>query len=52
MILSVCGALITINDNSCYFIVNIFWRGGSNKLLLYCWYAGLFCADEWHVCVV
>jgi len=24
MILSVCAALITIDDNSCYFIVNIF----------------------------
>jgi len=29
MILSVCAALITIDDNSCYFIVNIFRRGGS-----------------------
>jgi len=33
MILSVCAALITIDDNSCYFIVNIFRRGGSSKLL-------------------
>jgi len=24
MILSVCAALITINENSCYFIVNFF----------------------------
>ena len=46
MILSVCAALITIDDNSCYFIVNIFWQGGSSKLLLYCWYAALFCCAE------
>ena len=26
MILSVCAALTTIDDNSCYFIVNIFRR--------------------------
>jgi len=54
MLLSVCAALITIDDNSCYFIVNIFRRGGSTKLLLYYWYAALFCSAEWHmiVCVV
>jgi len=28
--------------NFCYFIVNIFRRGGSSKLLLNCWYAALF----------
>jgi len=39
MILSVCAALITIDDNSCYFIVNIFRRGESSKLLLY------YCSD-------
>ena len=38
MILSVCAALITIDDNSCYFIVNIFQRGGRSKLVLYWWY--------------
>ena len=54
MILSVCAALMTINDNSCYFIANIFRRGGSSKLLLYCWYAASFCYAEWlaYVCVV
>jgi len=52
MILSVCAALITIDDNSRYFIVKIFRRGGSRKLLLYCWHAALFCCAEWHVCVV
>jgi len=52
MILSLCAALITIDDNSCYFIVNIFRRGGSSKLLLYCWYAALFCCAEWHMCVL
>jgi len=34
MILSLCVALSTINDNSCYFIVNFFRRSGSSKLLL------------------
>jgi len=29
---SVCVALITIDDNSCYYIVNIFRRGGSSRL--------------------
>jgi len=48
MILSVCAALITIDSNLCYFIVNIFRRGGRNKLLLYCWYAAFFCCAEWH----
>jgi len=52
MILSVCAALITIDDNSCYIILNIFWRGGSSKLLLYCWYAAFFCCVEWHMCVL
>ena len=32
-----------IQNNSCYFIVNIFWRGESSKLILYCWYAVLLC---------
>jgi len=41
-ILTVCAALITINGNSCYFIVNFFRQSGSSKLLLYCWYAALF----------
>ena len=49
MILAVCAALITIDDNSCYFIVNIFRQGESSRLLLYCWYAALFCCAEWHV---
>jgi len=50
MILSVCAALITIDDNnSCYFIVNIFRRGGSSKLLQY---AALFCCAEWRMCVL
>jgi len=35
-------ALITINGNSCYFIVNFFRPSGSSELLLYCWYAALF----------
>jgi len=55
IILSVCAhcaALIIIDDNSCYFIVNIFRRGGSSKRLLYCWYAALFCCAEWHVCAL
>ena len=42
MILSVRAALITIDDNSCYFIANIFRRAGISKLLLCCWYAA-FC---------
>ena len=44
MILSVCTALITINDNiSCYFIIKFFLRRrGHSKLLLNCWYAALF----------
>ena len=29
-ILSVCAALIAINGNSCYFIVNFFWPSGSS----------------------
>jgi len=33
-ILSLCAPLITINDNSCYFIVHFFRR--SSKLPLYC----------------
>ena len=36
-----CAAFITINGDSCYFIVNIFRPSGSCKLLLYCWYAAL-----------
>jgi len=54
MVLPVCAALITIDDNSCYFIVNIFQEVGSSKLLLYCWYAALVCCAEWaaYVCVV
>jgi len=37
--------------NLCYFIVKIFCRGGSSKLLLNCWYAALL---WWvaYVCVV
>jgi len=41
-ILSACAALITINGNSCYFIVNFLRPSGSSALLLYCWYAALF----------
>jgi len=41
-ILSVCAALITVNGNSCYFIVNFFQLSGSSELFLYCWYAALF----------
>jgi len=52
MILSVCAALTTIDDNSRYLIVNIFRRGGSRKLLSYCWYAALFCCAEWHTCAL
>jgi len=55
MILSVCAhcaALIIIDDDSCYFIVNSFWRGGSSKWLLYCWYAALLFWAEWHMCVL
>jgi len=51
MILSARAAFITIK-NSCYFIVNIFLRGESSKLLLYCLYAALFCCAEWHMCVL
>jgi len=52
MILSVCAALITIDDNSCYFIVNIFRRGGSSEQLFYCGHAALFCcADSSGICV-
>jgi len=40
--LSVFAAVITINGNSCYFIVNFFRPSESSKLLLYCWYAALF----------
>jgi len=35
MILSVCAALITVDDSSCYFIVNIFRRGSSKLVLSY-----------------
>ena len=43
-VLSVCAVLITINGNSCYFIVivNFFRQSGSSELLLYCWYAAYF----------
>jgi len=41
-ILSVCAALITINGNSCYFIVNFFRPSGSSELLLYCWHGRNF----------
>jgi len=40
MILSVCAALITINDNSCYLIVNFFpaqMEVVNSKLLLCFW---------------
>jgi len=47
-----CAALITIDDNSCYFIVNNFQRGASSKLLLYWWYAALFWCAEWRTCVL
>jgi len=39
---TVCAALITINGDSYYFIVNFFRPSGSSKLLLYLWYAALF----------
>jgi len=42
MILSVCAALITVNDNSCCFIVIFFQRSESSKLLLYCWLCNCF----------
>ena len=46
---SVCPALITINDNSCYFIINFFRRSGGSKLLLYSIAGMLFvCCAEWH----
>ena len=56
IILSVCGALITIIDSSCYFIVIFFRRSGSSRLncllpyiiVLVCY----FCGAEWHECVV
>jgi len=41
-ILSSWAALITINGNSCYFIVNFFRPSGTSELLLYRWYAALF----------
>jgi len=48
-----CAALIIIDDNSCHFIVNIFWRGGSSKWLSYCCYAALlFLGWVAYVCVV
>jgi len=47
---SICAALITIDDNSYYFIVNIFRRGGSSKLVLYCWYAALQGRLVWTGC--
>jgi len=40
--LSARAALITINDNSCHFIINFFRPSECSKLLLYCWYAALF----------
>jgi len=43
IIFLVCAALIKIDDNSCYFILNIFLRGENSKLLFYCWYVALFC---------
>jgi len=53
--LSVCAALITINDNSCYFIISFFpakWK----QLLLYCNAAVLVCCfvccAEWNMCVL
>ena len=49
-ILTVCAALITINGNSCYFIVNFLRPSGSSKLFLYCW-CMLLCCAEWHMCV-
>jgi len=38
LILSVCVALITINDNLCYFIIIFFQGSGSSysKILVYC----------------
>ena len=52
IILSVCAALITINDNSCYFIT--FFHGSGSS---YSYNAGMLLACvEWHtvayVCVV
>jgi len=41
-IFTVRAALITINGNSCYFIVNFYRPSESGKLVLYCWYAALF----------
>ena len=40
--LSECAALITMNGDSSYCIVNFFRPSGSSKLLLYWWYAVLF----------
>jgi len=50
-ILSVCAALITINRNSCYFIITFFWPSGSSKLLVRCWYAALFVVVLSGICV-
>jgi len=52
MILSVCAALITINDNSCYFIINIF--SGEVEVVSCSHIAGmllcLLCWVAWYVC--
>ena len=52
-ILSVClrVALITIHDNSGYFIANFFRPSGSSKLPVRCWYAALLCWMA-YVCVL
>jgi len=44
MILSVCAALITINDSSCYFIVNFFLvKWFAALILLVCCFECLLC---------
>jgi len=55
MTLSVCAPLITIDGNSFYFVLNLFQRDGSSKLLSYWWYERCFvllCWVKWHMCCV
>jgi len=49
-VLTVCAALITINGNSCYFIVNF---SGQVEVVSCSYIAGMLnvCCAEWHVCV-
>ena len=46
------AAIITVNDDSCYFIVTFFSWSGSSNMFMSCWYVMLLCLLCWAACVL